>query len=142
MESKERTFITVLVRINAPIEQIWKHWNTPEDITQWNTASDDWHTPKASVDLRPGGKFTARMEAKDGSLGFDFEGIYDEVIVNKHIRYTIGDGRTVNIDFVTVGTQTEITETFEAEETNPIEMQQQGWQAILYNFKRFVEKTH
>lgn len=142
METKEKTFISVHVSINAPIEQVWKHWTTPEDVTEWNFASPDWHTPKATIDLRPGGKFLHRMEAKDGSMGFDFEGTFDEVAVNKHIHITLGDKRTVNIVFKTIGTHTELMETFEAENENPIELQQQGWQEILLNFKRFVEKTH
>ncbi|MDP4269961.1 MAG: SRPBCC family protein [Bacteroidota bacterium] len=142
METKEKTYITVHASINAPIEKVWKHWNTPEDIVHWNSASPEWHTPRATIDLRPGGKFTYRMEAKDGSMGFDFWGTFDDVAVNKHIHMTLGDNRTVNIFFKTVGTHTEVIETFEAESENPIEMQQQGWQAILMNFKRFVEKAH
>jgi uncharacterized protein YndB with AHSA1/START domain len=97
METKQS--ITIKSNINAPVEKVWKMWNTPSDIMQWNAASDDWHTPRAESDLRPGGNFSARMEAKDGSFGFDFGGTYDEVIPNSKLAYTLGDGRKVDVTF-------------------------------------------
>ena len=132
--------ITIEATINAPIEKVWKLWTTPEDIMQWNNASDDWHTPAATNDLRDGGKFTSTMAAKDGSFSFDFEGVYDKVITNEHIAYTIADGRKVTIAFERNGNETKVTETFEAENTHSLEMQQSGWQAILNNFKKYAEK--
>jgi uncharacterized protein YndB with AHSA1/START domain len=132
--------ITVQAFINAPVNQVWKLYTEPEDIMQWNNASDDWHTPRAKNDLRVGGKFLSRMEAKDGSFGFDFEGIYEQVKTNELIEYSITDGRKVKILFTTDDSkQTRITITFEPESTNPIEMQRDGWQAILNNFKKYVE---
>ncbi|MBA3648305.1 MAG: SRPBCC domain-containing protein [Chitinophagales bacterium] len=131
--------ITVETIVKAPIEKVWKFWTTPEHITKWNSASDDWHTPKAENDLRQGGKFVARMEAKDGSFGFDFGGIYDEIITNHLITFALDDGRKVQINFINNGTGTKVTETFEAENENSIEMQRNGWQAILDNFKKYAE---
>jgi uncharacterized protein YndB with AHSA1/START domain len=139
METAAKTAITVATTINAPVEKVWKFWSLPEHITKWCSASDDWHTPKAENDLRTGGKFLSRMEAKDGSFGFDFGGVYDAVKTNELIEYTIGDGRKVTIQFAANGNETKVTETFEAESTNPIEMQRGGWQAILDNFKKYVE---
>jgi uncharacterized protein YndB with AHSA1/START domain len=130
----EKTKITVKSSINAPIAKVWDYWNAPEHIVKWNSASPDWHTPKAENDLRIGGKFTSRMEAKDGSFGFDFGGTYDEVVPHQVISYTLDDGRKTRIAFSNDGTETKVIETFEAESTNPIEMQQGGWQAILDNF--------
>lgn len=132
--------ITVEASINAPIDKVWKFWSAPEHIIKWNNASDDWHTPRAENDLRPGGKFLSRMEAKDGSAGFDFEGVYDEVKENKFIAYTMGDGRRVTNNFSENGNATKITVTFEAENINSHEMQRGGWQAILDNFKNYVER--
>ena len=132
--------ITVTTDVNAPIEKVWKLWSSPEHITKWNSASPDWHTPKATNDLRAGGKFTSRMEARDGSMGFDFEGVYDEVRENEHIAYTMADGRTVKVDFVADGDTTRIVETFDPESQNSREMQQGGWQAILDNFKKYAEE--
>ena len=132
--------ITVKTTVHAPIQKVWEYWTEPEHITKWNNASDDWHTPLAENDLTIGGKFLTRMEAKDGSFGFDFSGIYDEVNVNEVISYTLGDGRKVTITFKGQGNETEVIETFDAETTNPIEMQQAGWQAILDNFKKYVEQ--
>lgn len=131
--------ITVEATIKAPIEKIWKYWTMPEHIKQWNKASDDWHTPYAENDVRTGGKFLSRMEAKDKSVGFDFGGVYDEVKDHKLIAYTIGDGRKVKIIFSGDKNKTKITETFEAENQNPVEMQRSGWQAILDNFKKYTE---
>ena len=139
METTQKITITVEALINAPIEKVWINWTLPEYITQWNNASDDWHTTSAINDLQVGGKFSARMEAKDGSFGFDFWGIYDEVKTNELISYTLGDGRKVSISFNSDGNTTKVTETFEAEEENPVEMQRGGWQAILDNFKKYTE---
>ena len=139
METATRTSITVENTINAPVEKVWAYWSAPEHITKWNNASEDWHSPRAENDLRTGGKFSARMEAKDGSMGFDFGGTYDEVKTNEVIAYTMSDGRKVVVNFTKEGDQTKVIETFDAEETNPIEMQRGGWQAILDNFKKYVE---
>jgi uncharacterized protein YndB with AHSA1/START domain len=132
--------ITVETTINAPVEKVWEYWTEPKHITKWNNASDDWHTPIAENDLTVGGKFLTRMEAKDGSFGFDFGGIYDEVKLNEVIAYTMGDGRKVTITFNGQGNETQVIETFDAETTNPIEMQQAGWQSILDNFKKYIEQ--
>lgn len=139
MNTTNQVNITVEATVNAPVETVWNAWTSPEHIVKWNCASEDWHTPKAENDVRTGGKFMSRMEAKDGSFGFDFEGIYDEVKVNEIIAYTLGDNRKVRITFNGNGNSTAISETFEAESTNPIEMQKGGWQAILDNFKKYTE---
>jgi uncharacterized protein YndB with AHSA1/START domain len=139
METPERTKIAVEVFVNAPLDKVWECWTDAKHIVNWNFASDDWHTPKTENDLRPGGKFTARMEAKDGSYGFDFEGTYDEVIEKEIIAYTLGDGRAVVIKFTGTGNETHVAETFEGEDVNPVEMQREGWQSILNNFKRYTE---
>jgi len=133
--------ITVETIVHSPVESVWKYWTEPRHIKQWNNASDDWHTPFAENDLRVGGKFTSRMEAKDGSFGFDFGGVYDEVSINESISYTLGDGRKVKIVFIRQENDTKIIESFDAEETNAIEMQQAGWQAILDNFKKYAKNT-
>lgn len=133
------TEITVEKNVSVPTEEVWNFWTTPEHITKWSHASDDWHTTKAENDLQNGGKFTSRMEAKDGSMGFDFSGFYDEVIPNKRITYTLEDGRKVDIIFQENGEETHIRQTFEAENENPIEMQRDGWQAILDSFKKYAE---
>jgi uncharacterized protein YndB with AHSA1/START domain len=139
MEPTNKTVITVATTINAPVDKVWEYWTKPEHITKWNSASDDWHTPRAENDLRPGGSFSARMEAKDGSFGFDFGGIYDAVTANENIEYTLGDGRKVKVTFEPQGDATKVTESFDAENTHSIEMQQGGWQAILDNFKKYTE---
>ena len=139
METK--TSITVETTIKAPIEKVWNLWTAPDHIMKWNNASDDWHTTKAENDLRTGGNFLSRMEAKDGSFGFDFGGVYDDVKNHEVISYTMGDGRKVKIDFSSEGDETRVVETFEAEGTNPLEMQRNGWQAILNNFKSYVERN-
>lgn len=131
--------ITIEATINAPIDMVWKLWSEPEHITKWNSPSEDWHTPRAENDLRTGGKFLSRMEAKDGSFGFDFGGVYDEVRENEFIGYTLGDGRKVTVDFTSDGNTTSIVETFDPESENPREMQRAGWQAILDNFKKYAE---
>ena len=136
-----KKIITVGNTINAPIEMVWDFWTTPTHITQWNNASDDWHTPHAENDLQVGGKFLSRMEAKDGSFGFNFIGTYDEVEENKVIVYTLEDGRKVKVTFVDERNVTKVIESFEAEDENSVELQQGGWQAILDNFKKYVEKT-
>ncbi|WP_199119883.1 SRPBCC family protein [Pedobacter sp. ASV28] len=132
--------ITLETLVNAPIEKVWKYFTEPAYIKQWNNASDDWHTPKATNNLSIGGRFSYTMAAKDGSFSFDFGGVYDDIQENKYIAYTLGDGRKVDILFSSTGENTKITETFEAEEQNPIERQQGGWQAILNNFKKLVEE--
>ena len=139
MVTTERVAITVQVTINAPVDQVWKKWTTPDDIIHWCSGSADWHTPRAENDLRVGGKFLTRMEAKDGSMGFDFEGVYNSIKTNELIEYVIGDGRKVKIEFASSENHTEIFETFETESTNPVEMQRSGWQTILDNFKNYVE---
>jgi uncharacterized protein YndB with AHSA1/START domain len=141
MATQEVTVITVAATVNAPVSKVWEYWSTPAHIIKWNTASDDWHTTKSENDLRKGGSFLARMEAKDGSFGFDFGGVYDEVIPNKYIEYTLGDGRNVKVNFETTGNQTTITTDFDAETQNPVEMQRGGWQAIMDSFKKYTENN-
>lgn len=141
METANRTQVTVETTVKAPVEKVWQYWTAPEHITKWNHASDDWHSPFAENDLRVGGKFTARMEAKDGSMGFDFAGIYDEVKPQTRIAYTMGDGRRATVDFSSNGNETNVSETFDADETHSIELQKGGWQAILDNFKKHVESN-
>lgn len=133
------TPVTISAFVAAPVATVWKCWNTPEDIMQWNQASDDWHSPSSTVDLREGGTFTTRMEAKDGSFGFDFGGTYTKVMEHAQIDYTMGDGRKVSTMFVEKDGGTEITTTFDAETENSIEMQRGGWQAILNSFKKYTE---
>jgi uncharacterized protein YndB with AHSA1/START domain len=137
--SKEKTIITVQASINAPKDLVWRKWTSPEDITHWYFASDDWHAPRAENDLRPGGKFLFRMEAKDGSYGFDYEGIYDSVKENEYIEYHLADDRRVKITFKSDRNKTSVIETFDAEAINSLEKQQQGWQSILDNFKKYAE---
>jgi uncharacterized protein YndB with AHSA1/START domain len=137
MEAKNN--ITIETIVKAPVEKVWESWTNPNHIMQWNNASEDWHITKAENDVRVGGNFMSRMEAKDGSFGFDFGGTYDEVKPNQLIEYTIGDGRKVKITFSENGNETKVVETFETENTNPIEMQRSGWQSILDNFKKYTE---
>jgi uncharacterized protein YndB with AHSA1/START domain len=139
MEATSTTKITVETTVKAPVEKVWRFWTLPEHITKWNAASDDWHTPFAENDLRVGGQFKSRMEAKDGSFGFDFGGTYNDVKTNELIEYTIGDGRKVIVHFAANGNETKVTETFDAEGTHSVEMQRGGWQAILDNFKKYTE---
>ena len=139
METTNKTAITVETVINAPIEKVWKFWTEPNHITQWCNASDDWHAPYAENDLRVGGKFKTTMAAKDGSAAFDFEGVYKSIREHELIEYIIGDGREVKIVFSIQGDKTKVVETFETENTNPIEMQRGGWQSILDNFKKYTE---
>lgn len=139
MESNGRIVVTVENIIHAPIQKTWDCWTKPEHIIHWNYASVDWHSPRAENDLRVGGCFNTRMEAKDGSIGFDFEGIYDEVKENELIKYSLADGREVTIQFVEMDNNTKVIESFHSETENTIELQQTGWQAILDNFKKYTE---
>ena len=139
METTQKETITIETTANAPVEKVWKYWTGTDHITKWNSASPDWHSPRAEHDLRVGGNFNYRMEAKDGSFGFDFGGTFDEVKPNEILAYTIGDGRKAKTIFTGRGNQTLISTTFEAENENPIEMQRGGWQAILDNFKNYAE---
>jgi uncharacterized protein YndB with AHSA1/START domain len=133
--------IKIEATIAADPKAVWQIWTQPEHITKWNFASPEWHCPSASNDLRKGGKFVSRMEAKDGSFGFDFEGTYDEVIDQRKISYVMSDGRKVVTDFEKVGNQTKVSTVFDAEDENSAEMQKNGWQAILNNFKNYVERS-
>jgi len=133
--------ITVSTDIAAPLSKVWDMWTKAEHITNWNFASPEWHCPSAINDLQPGGRFSWRMEAKDGSMGFDFEGTYDEVMEYERISYILGDGRKVMITINATDGGVQLTETFEAEKINSEELQQAGWQAILNNFKKYVESS-
>jgi uncharacterized protein YndB with AHSA1/START domain len=139
METSKK--IVVETTVQAPVEKVWEYWTEPTHITKWNTASEEWHTPYAENDLKVGGKFLSRMEAKDGSFGFDFGGVYDDVRLNEVIAYSLEDGRKVTINFIRQGDETKVIETFDAENSNPIEMQEAGWQAILDNFKKYVTNS-
>ncbi|MBC5774664.1 SRPBCC family protein [Pontibacter sp. KCTC 32443] len=139
METVNKTAITVETTVNAPVSKVWEYWTEPAHITKWNQASDDWHAPYAENDLKTGGKFKTTMAAKDGSMSFDFEGVYTLVKELEALEYTIADGRKVSITFTNKGNETAIVETFEAEDTFPVDMQKSGWQAILDNFKKYVE---
>lgn len=131
--------IKIQATIAAAPQKVWEAWTKPEHITNWNFASDDWRCPKAANDLRVGGKYAARMEAKDGSFGFEFEAVYEEIIDQKKITYTMSDGRKATTDFENLSGKTKVTTVFDAEKQNPEEMQRDGWQAILNNFKKYVE---
>ena len=131
--------ITVETLVNAKPGKIWEAWNNPADIKQWNTAQEDWHTTTSTVDLREGGRFLSRMEAKDGSVGFDFEGTYTRVVPNKVIEYRMSDGREVKVEFVERPEGVLVKETFDAETENTPELQRRGWQSILDSFGRYVE---
>lgn len=133
--------ITVESIANAKLDRVWHAWNNPADIKRWNSAQDDWHTTKSTVDLREGGKFMSRMEAKDGSAGFDFEGIYTKVVPRKTIEYRMSDGREVSVEFTERPDGVHVKETFDAETENPPDMQRQGWQSILDRFARYVEAS-
>jgi uncharacterized protein YndB with AHSA1/START domain len=140
METTTKKTITVETTINAPLDHVWKAWTQPEHITQWCAASDDWHAPYAENDLRKGGKFKTTMAARDGSMAFDFEGIYTKVEPNKTIEYKMSDGRNVQILFAQEGNGTRLIETFDPESQNSIELQRQGWQSILDNFRKHADK--
>ena len=131
--------ITIETTVDADLATVWSAWNTPADIVQWNTASADWHTTRSEVDLREGGRFWSRMEARDGSVGFDFAGIYDRVEPMRLIEYTMGDGRTVSVEFAVAADGVHVRETFDAEGQHDPEFQRQGWQSILDSFRRHVE---
>lgn len=138
--SAQKPVITIEATVHVPVAKAWKLWNETEHVKQWNNASPDWHTPEAENDVRTGGRFNYRMEAKDGSFGFDFGGVYDAVQPNELIEYTLGDGRKVKNSFEDQeGGKTHIVISFEAESQNPPEMQKGGWQAILDNFKKYAE---
>jgi uncharacterized protein YndB with AHSA1/START domain len=133
--------ITVQTLIDAPVSKVWTIFNAPEHITQWATASEDWHTPSSENDLRVGGSFRSTMAAKDGSFSFEFGGVYTKVDPERYIEYNMSDGRNVSVTFAEEGDSTSVVEVFDAESTNPIEMQQFGWQAILNNLKKHVESV-
>lgn len=137
----ETISITVETIIHSTLDKAWQCWTDPAHITQWCFASDDWHAPAATNDLRSGGSFTTRMEARDGSFGFDFGGVYDVVIPLEKISYTMDDGRRVQIDFLPEADYVRVTERFDAETENSPEMQQAGWQAILDNYRKHVESS-
>lgn len=141
METNQTTKVTVEATVQAPIEKVWECWTEPVHIMKWNQASEEWHAPRAENDLRVGGKFLTRMEAKDGSMGFDFGGFYDKVKLHEEISYTMGDQRKVEIIFVSQGNETKVVETFDAESTHPVDFQRAGWQAIMDNFKRYTEQV-
>lgn len=137
----QTTKITVQTSIAADLNKVWEYYTKPEHITKWNFASDDWHCPKAENDLRPGGRYAARMEAKDGSFGFDFEATYDEVLPAVSFTYTIADGRTASVKFRNLGNKTNLHLRIDPENENPIDIQRNGWQAILDNFKKYSEQS-
>ncbi len=141
METKTAPKITVECNVKSGIEKVWTYWSDPKHITKWCSASEEWHTPRAENDLKKGGKFLSRMESKDGKMGFDFGGVYDEVRNNEFISYTMDDGRRAEISFTSNGNETHVSETFDAESVNPLEMQKGGWQAILDSFKKYVESN-
>jgi uncharacterized protein YndB with AHSA1/START domain len=131
--------ISIETLVKADIGKVWSAWTTPADINRWNAASDDWHNPRSRNDLRVGGKFSYRMEAKDGRAGFDFEGTYTKVVPERVIEYVMGDNRAVSVTFEPVAGGIKVVETFDAENANPAEMQRQGWQSILDRFASYVE---
>ncbi|HCM76929.1 MAG TPA: polyketide cyclase [Cytophagales bacterium] len=141
MENKKPISITIEATIDAPVEKVWQFWNDPQHITQWNAASDDWHCPHSTVELKVGGKFSSTMAAKDGSMSFDFGGIYTAIEKHQLIEQKLEDERKVKIQFLSQNGKTKVIETFDAEGENTIEMQKNGWQAILDNFRRHVEKN-
>jgi len=141
MGTPGNTIITVQATINVQVEKAWEYWTDPKHIVRWNNASDDWHTTRAENDVRVGGKFLSRMEARDGSSGFDFSGRYSIVDPFRQIEYILDDGRNVQVLFISWGNVTTVTEAFEAEQTNSKEMQETGWQAILDNFKKYAEAS-
>ena len=140
METKQRTIISVETTVKSPIYEVWEMWTTPEHITKWNNASEDWQTTFAQNDPRKGGRFLFRMEAKDRSNGFDFDGVYDEVKTNQLIEYTLSDARKVRIIFTDKDDETKIVQSFEVEDTNSVEIQRDGFQNILDNFKKYAER--
>ncbi len=141
METANKTVITVETTVKAPVAKVWESWTSPEHITKWCQASDDWHVPYAENDPQTGKKFKTTMAAKDGSASFDFEGIYTNVEEYKLIEYEMGDGRKVRVEFTPVDGETKIVESFDAESIHSEEMQRSGWQAILDNFKKYTESV-
>ncbi len=141
METMKNTIITVAATINASTDKVWRCFTEPQHVVRWNHASDDWHTPLAENDLHEGGRFNYRMEAKDGSVGFNFTGTYSRIEPNYVIEYTLDDNRKVQLTFEAENEATRVVETFEAEHTNSIELQREGWQSILNNFKKYAEET-
>jgi uncharacterized protein YndB with AHSA1/START domain len=135
------TKIKIEVDINVSVHKAWKYWTDVIHITNWNFASDDWHCPSADNDLRVGGRFRSQMEARDGSFGFEFGGVYDEVVMHERIAYTLDDGRIVEVVFQDKGDSTRVISIFEAEDSNSIDMQRDGWQAILNNYKKYTEEN-
>jgi uncharacterized protein YndB with AHSA1/START domain len=133
--------ITVSISVQSDLDKVWEYWTNPTHITNWNFATEEWCCPSALNEVKPQGKFSWRMEAKDGSMGFDFIGTYEKVIENKLISYSMSDGRKVDIDFTYDGKEVLVKETFDAEGTNSDEQQRAGWQAILENFKQYVESN-
>lgn len=140
-KKKSKPVLTIEVIVEKPVQQVWDYWTKPEHMVMWNFAGDDWHCPSAENDLKPGGRFSSRMEAKDGSFGFDFGGCYVEVEWLKRITSVLGDKRTVHTNFYDQNGVTRVVETFEAEGENSLELQQQGWQMILNNFKKYAESV-
>ena len=141
MEKISKPIITTEAVINQPVEKVWDSWTSPAHIMKWNQASDDWHAPYADNDLRVGGRFKTTMAAKDGSFSFDFTGTYTQVELYSFISYNIDDERRVEVSFKSNGDQTEVVQSFEAEDMHALEMQQGGWQAILNNFKKYTEQN-
>lgn len=141
MKTAHKTKITIETTVNVPVKRAWELWTMPEHITQWSFASDDWRCPSAQNDLKAGGRFSSRMEAKDGSMGFDFGGQHDKVTLHQQIDSTMEDGRQMSVVFSGDGNKTHVVEVFEAEETNSIELQRGGWQEILNNFKKYAEAS-
>jgi uncharacterized protein YndB with AHSA1/START domain len=133
--------IRIETTVEAPVQTAWHAWTSPDMITRWNFASDDWACPRAEIDLRPGGSFNYRMEAKDGSMGFDFAGQFTVVDAPRRIEYALGDDRKVIVEFSAVAGGTRVVESFEAEDAFSAEQQKQGWQAILDNFKKLVDRS-
>jgi uncharacterized protein YndB with AHSA1/START domain len=134
--------ITVQTTVNVPLEKAWELWTEADHVRNWNNASEDWHTPKAENNLEEGGSFSYRMEAKDGSFGFDFGGKYTAVAHGEHISYVMDDGRAVEVNFESAGGRTLITESFDPETENPHDVQETGWQSILDNFKKYAESNN
>lgn len=131
--------LNIETTVNAPLSNVWASWVTPADITHWNFASDEWCCPNAEIDLQVGGKFTYRMEAKDGSMGLDFEGVFTKISPNESIHFKLEDNRVVSVEFIETNEGIKVIEIFEAEDENSAELQKQGWQSILNNFKKHVE---
>lgn len=133
--------IQIETLVAAPVSKVWTYWTEPKHITQWNFAIPEWHCPSATNDLKVGGRYSARMEARDKSFGFDFEATYNEIVSNKRIVYTMDDGRKATTTFEALGNKTRVTTVFDAEEQNSKEIQQNGWQSILNNFKKYTEEN-